>query len=587
MDHSSHFRFIFLFFLTLVLSTSVQAKEYEIPELKIEVQINEDGSLTITEHRTYVFDGSFSWANYRLPKMGYSGIRNIQVSEDGQSFTNLNTEEPRSFLVEESDEAFNIKWFFRAEDETRTFTLTYTLDDAIVIGPDWSEFFWTYAASGREKSTDQIDILVQLPTNVSGADLHSWVREPTWKMQSTLLGNGFQFQGEDISRDQAIVIRTVFPTSVFNAEDVSVTDQSFTLSMAEETEANYKEQQRLAAEDEQRRQALAIELSIIVAGLSLIAFIFLYRKYGSRHKIALSANESIMLPGREKPAAIGWLLLNRTISYNSITATMLDLARRGYFILKENKPEDEGWFSSKDSYYTIHRTEKSPDTKLEDFERNIFNFINSRISEHGHKLEDILDFGKSEVSKWFYSWKDDLKSYCEAKEWIDRGSYTGAYWNGGIQILLLIASAVAIFLVHPLMFMGMGVSFVGLILSFTIIRRTPKGEELYKRWNNYRKALQSAKDHSISENLLGLHFIYAITFGLGKQPVEAMFEQHPQAISSIYWIVILPGMNSSPANIASSFNNLAATATSSASEGSFGGGASAGAAGGGASGGAG
>lgn len=587
MSSSIFVRVFSVILLIVCFSHSVHAKEYSIPQLHIEVQINEDGTITITEHRTYVFDGSYSWANYRLPKSGFSAMRDIQVSESGNEFINLNTEEPETFLVEDSDEAFNIKWFFDAEDEKRTFTITYTLEGALVVGPDWSEFFWTYAAGGREKSTDELEILVRLPEMVADSSLRSWVREPAWDISSNLLDNGFQFTGENISRKQAVTIRAIFPTSVFDENYIQVTDPDFSIAAAEEQEANFREEQRLAAEDEQRRQALATEISIVVAGISLIVFIFFYRKYGSRHKIALSTNESIMLPGREKPAPIGWLLMNRTVSHSLIMATLLDLARRDYFTIKENEPEEEGWMSSKDPYFTVQPTDKSPERNLTEYEVSLLNFVNEQISEEGNKLEEIFAFGKSDVTKWFYAWKEKLTNYCKDQKWIDPESYTGAYWNAGVQSVLLLASVSAIFFLHPLMFIATGVSFVGLILSFVIIRRTPKGEELYRRWNSYRKALQNAKDHSISEELIGVHFIYAIAFGLGKKPVESMFEQHPGAVASIYWIAILPGMSSSPANIASSFGTLAATATSSASGGGFSGGASAGAAGGGASGGAG
>ncbi|HBX67543.1 MAG TPA: hypothetical protein DEG32_15805, partial [Balneolaceae bacterium] len=123
--------------------------------------------------------------------------------------------------------------------------------------------------------------------------------------------------------------------------------------------------------------------------------------------------------------------------------------------------------------------------------------------------------------------------------------------------------------------------------SLVIVRRTPKGEELYQTWKNYHKALKNAKDYSIPDNHLGLHFIYGIAFGLGKSNIEQMFEQNQAAASLITWMVILPGSNNSPTTIASSFSNLAATGTISAGGGATGGGAVAGTAGGGASAGAG
>jgi hypothetical protein len=37
------------------------AKSYEIPVISVEVTINPDGKVRITEHRAYVFDGSFTY----------------------------------------------------------------------------------------------------------------------------------------------------------------------------------------------------------------------------------------------------------------------------------------------------------------------------------------------------------------------------------------------------------------------------------------------------------------------------------------------------------------------------------------------
>lgn len=578
---------LFLINLLIICTAfSVLAKDYSIPEIQIDVQVNTDGTVTVTEHRTYVFDGSYTWANYRLPKSGYSAIREITVSENGEPFINLNTEEPGSFLIEESNKAYNIKWFYRAEDETRTFSVSYILEEAIVIGPDWSEFFWTYAASGREKSTEIIGIMLQLPESVPPSDLHHWVREPAWAINATTFENGLEFRGLDISRKQAVIIRTVFPSSVFNSQ-VTVTDSAFSVEKAEQEEFRIREIKRLEAEEEREAQMLAWEVLPFISGFSILIFVYFYRKYGSRHKINISTNQSILLPGREKPAAIGWLIHHRTVTHGLLMATLLDLARRGYLSLKENEPEDEGWFDSKKSYFTIHPTDPTPVAELSGYEQSLFVFVLNRIDTEGHKLEDIFKFEDSKVYKWFYRWKDELKDYCKAREWIDKESYKGMYWNLGLQSVLVVLSAIGIFLIHPLMSIAIGVSFVMLFLSLLIVRRTPKGQELYKRWRNYIEALKNAKEYSLSKELLGLHFIYSIAFGIGKKHIETIFEQNPQAATTLYWIVILPGSKSSPADVAASFSNLAATTSSTASGGNFGGGATAGSAGGGASGGAG
>jgi len=590
MKFLSLIRFIILFVFANALTLSVHAKDYTIPELQIEVSVNLDGTITITEHRTYVFDGSYSWANYRIPKLGFSAIRNIQVSENGSYLTNLNSEEPETFLIEESDDAYNLKWFFNAKDEERVFTLTYTLEEALIIGPEWSELTWIYVASGRERSTEQLQILVELPEEVTTSNLQSWVRKPIWDMQSSKMENGFRFIGTNINRSQSVEIRTVFPTSVFQENLISISDANFNLELARQEEVAYREQKIQQAEDEERRANLAWELIIAIAGISIISFIFFYRKYGSRHRISLSSNNSIMLPGREKPATIGWLLSGRTIGYNLIMATLLDLARRDYFIIKEHEADDDkdkSWLKSDEPYFTVSGTQKTPEPNMPGYEENLINFVSKRIKSEGEKFDEIFNFQKSEASKWFYKWKDELKTHCKSQQWIDPESYKGLYWNLGVQSFLITAGILGAFFLHPLVLISLAVSFCTALLSLAIIRRTPKGQEIYQRWKNYMKAIQKAKDYSISEEHLGLHFIYAIALGINKTHIETMFEQNPGALAAIYWIAILPGSTNSPAAIATSFSNLAATGTISATGGSFAGGASAGVAGGGASGGAG
>ncbi len=576
-----------------LLSTPGHAKDYSIPEIEVEVQINPDGTLRLTQHYTYVFDGDFSWANVELKKSGFSAIRDIQVSEGGQHFTNRNSEDPGTFLVEESDEAFNIKWFYEAEDEERVFTVTYTLENAIVIGPEWSEFFWNYVAAGREKSTKEIYISIDLPNSVEAQNLHSWVRNPQSKITRNSAENGFVFQGTDIDNDEAVIKRVVFPTSVFDQSQVSVTDTDFTLEQAEQEEADYLQEQLRKAEEEAYNFNLGVELAVIIAGLSILCFVFLYRKYGTRHDISLSRRNSLMIPGKQKPALIGWLLMHRNTTGGHLTATLLDLARRNYLVVKESEEKDEeesSWLQedSKDSEFEVSMTDKKPSAELPEWELSLLDFLNEQVKDGKEKLHKIFKGDSTEFSKWFASWKKMIKETGMAQGWIDPESYKGMYWNLGVQSVLVVAAILAAIFTHEVVLFSAAASLIGILLSMVIIRRTPRGEEVFQTWKAYREALKNAKEYSIPKNHLGQHFIYGTTFGLNQKNIEELFEQNPEAVTAIYWIVFLPGTQNSPSAIASSFSTLAATGSVSASGGSVsGGGASAGAAGGGTSAGAG
>ncbi|MGM0546427.1 MAG: DUF2207 domain-containing protein, partial [Bacteroidota bacterium] len=209
--------------------TQVSAKSYEIPEVHIEVVINADGTVDITESLTYDYDGSYSWAQYELPKQGFSSISDIQVSEDDKHFTNENSESPGTFSVVQSDEAIRVKWYYSAEDEKRTFNISYTLKGALTVGPKWSQFFWNYLSDERDKSTSQLNISIQLPKSVSADSLFGWTRGPKGHFDLQNSSGTFTINASNIDDDEFAKVRAVFPTAVLNSSQISTTDENFSL----------------------------------------------------------------------------------------------------------------------------------------------------------------------------------------------------------------------------------------------------------------------------------------------------------------------------------------------------------------------
>lgn len=581
-------RLVLFLILVLLSSASLMAKEYAIPVIEVEVQIHSDGKVTITEHRTYTFDGSYSWANYRLPKQGYDRVYDIRVSENGDPFYNENDETTGSFSVSESSDAWDIRWNFSAEDEQRTFTLTYTLDGALTTGTEWSQFFWNYAAAGRERSQERISISIALAGDVAPDQLHSWVRSPYGQIESRTSNGAFTFEGTDISRNRSVRLRTVFPTSVFDRSRISINDPGFSLEWAAENERSYRERIEQEQAENAADMALAKRIAAVISVLSIGFFVWFYRTYGSRFKVNDRNTKSLMAPGREKPAIASWLLFNRVVSSGQMMATVLDLARRGFFVVKEEEPDEEKkwWNDPKPEFHLEVKT--TPDERdLVEFERTLLDFVRGRVPEKGTAMKEIFKAGEKEVTKFWEQFKKDLKKYGEDQEWFDPVSKQGAWKNFGAQIILCVAAATMIFVIHPVAGLSMITCFIMSVLSLVIIRRTQKGEEAYRDWKNYRDALKEAKGHSIPVDRLSMHFIYAVAFGLNQNHLESLFEgQEESAFAAMYWLVLMPGSTNTPGDFVSSISTLAATGTT-VSGGGGGVGASAGAAGGGASGGAG
>ncbi|MDZ7693301.1 MAG: DUF2207 domain-containing protein [Balneolaceae bacterium] len=564
-------------------SPNAIAKSYEIPTIQVEVAVNPDGTIRITEHLTYQFDGSFSWAEYTLPMQGFSAIQDITITGPQGAYINENSEQTGTFRVANDEENIRLRWYFNAEDEQRTFTVSYTLEGAVTIGAEWSEFFWNYVSDEQDKSTDRLIISIDLPQPVSADSLYGWTRGPDGQIELQTSDGAYSVMASNIHDDEFVKVRTVFPTRIFDESVVKVSDADFSLAWAQQEEQALQRRRARQAERQAYYRDIGQQIGLIILALSLGIFYLIYHKYGKRHSTSrFSDSKTIMIPSQLKPAAIGWLLSGRSITGGQIMATVLDLARRGYFKIEEQPPA-EGWFEDGKSAFSIEQTGKELETDLEVWERELIHFLEEQLSEGTSNLQKMFN-NSSDLSNWISGWKKSLKEYCFEKGWIDLESFYGAYMNGGLQIVLFFLTIALLILGGqlgiPILILSLFVTLISAILSFTIIRRSESGEAIYHSWKNYKEGLQNAKEYEISSDHLDRHFIYAVAMGIGKKDIEDLFTSAGE-FPVFAWIAI-SGQHS-PAQLASRFSTLGASGTATFSGTSGGAGATAGAAGGGAS----
>ncbi|MCC5913094.1 MAG: DUF2207 domain-containing protein [Balneolaceae bacterium] len=565
------------------------ASDYTIPIIKVEAQVGADGVITIHEHRTYVYDGSFSWADYKFPRDGFDEIRNIRVSEGDQDFINDESEEPGTFSVSKSSGSVTIKWHYSAQDTSRTFTISYELEGALTVGPEWSELFWTWAASGRERSTEELEVSIELPEPVPTDSLHSWIRSPLTGVTVTKENGRFVITGEDISRSESVRTRAVFPSSIFET-DVAVNEPMMALDRVVEEETQI-EQERV--EQEARKAfygSFATEAAVAAVLLSIITFIVIYRRYGQRHKVTtVSRRETVLIPGHTPPAFVGRLLYHNYASYNHLTATILDLARRGWFKIEETKKGEDTWYSSSETDFKIIRTDQNPESDLYEWEKELISYLEEQIGKGRDSFKEIFSSTKSGITKFYQKWNGLVAKSIQKLNWKDSESYKGVIFNVVIQLILLIP-LIWILVMSGALQVIIALIIVGLmsISSFAMIRRTPEGEEAYIRWNNYKDGLTNANQHTLRMEMLDRHFIYATALQLSEGQINKLIKPHEdQFVQYFPWLFLMAGSSSTPASAASSFSTLASSGSSSFGGSVSGGGASMGSAGGGASGGAG
>jgi len=129
-------------FFLLIFPKQTYAKDYYFPKVSAVYTINNDGSIGVVEHRTYNFDGSFSFAYIDIPlivdRKGYgytASLSNFQVTENGKAL----------LLSELShSKTFHARWDYSAFNQTKIFDISYTLTGAVGGGQNFDEFYWQW-----------------------------------------------------------------------------------------------------------------------------------------------------------------------------------------------------------------------------------------------------------------------------------------------------------------------------------------------------------------------------------------------------------------------------------------------------------
>ena len=576
-------RFLLLPLLLLLLysSNAYASKDWSIPQVEIDAEIRPDGSILYTEFRTYRFQGSFSEVDYNLPKSGFTEITDLRVFEGDTPYLNLNTREPGTFRVQDNRRSIDITIFYRATDEERTFTIQYVLHGAIVTGPDHAEFNWVYLSDRWERGTGNFSVVLGLPGDVPAGDIHTWVRGAGYKTIVRKETGLIRAVASEVSRNERIQIRTLFPSSVLATP---VNNPELTLALAGEQERLWNEERLRKIETDARNREIAKWATLALTLIGLLVLIGYYRKYGLRHRLPQRIPPELYeLPVNEPPAIAGWLYYQTHVGGMQLVGTMLDLARRGYFKMEEFKTTSTFLKTESSDFYLI-ANESKPDETLTDWEEYLLGFLTSRIGDGKKPLKEIFKQGSSGTQKAVQEWTKMVRKDAKTRNWYDEESKTGMKKNLLFQLMLVFISIPGMIFISGLFAILMIVAVLLAVLSLIIQRRSVEGELAYQRIRAYRNALTRGKPSEfITPKDKTIHLLYAIALGVTGKRFENLTENlHIQEVS---WLYFHNGVFN-PAQLAATMNTLAATGTTTVGSVSGGAGAMAGAGGGGAGGGA-
>ena len=239
-------------------------------------------------------------------------------------------------------------------------------------------------------------------------------------------------------------------------------------------------------------------------------------------------------PENVRPGQIGTLIDERA-NVIDVTATIVDLAGRGYLMIREIPKE--GLFGKPD--WTLTRLEKG-ESELFAYERRLLDGLfrdgsevtvselKTTFAERLHGVEESL-YADAMRQKWFRTRPDNVRT-----RWAGRG------------VLLLIAGAALTFVLAFWTHWGLvGVPVIVAGLALALLARhmparTAAGTAMLRRIRGFRRVIATAEQHMArwaeEENVFTRYLPYAIVFGLTSKWAKAFEDLGIEADTSSWYV---------------------------------------------------
>lgn len=596
--------FFFLLFLITIMpffSASMEAKTFALPEVYIEAEIHPDGSLQVQEQWTVEFLGKASGFFRWLPLEPPLSIVDISVSEEGEPYKfnpGAHHGPAGTFFVKEKEDEVLVDWSFEAQEEERTFTLAYRLENLIKVHDDVAELYYKFIGDEIEEEIGRAYVKLSLPQGAEREEIRAWGHGP--------------LHGQVDIQDQETVVwevkrhpprtflegRVVFPPDLVPMSQRR-TGQIGLPSILEEEEALVEETHTLA---QRRQQDIFQAAAFLLIAVGLI--FWLWRKNKPRGNF-FRGKYHRELPDEYSPAELGVLWRGGEPGLADFTATIIDLARKGFITIEEQEKKARGLLRiNKEKDYVLQKTQKIEG--LSGHEKQVLDFLFETIAQENEdkvSFQDIKDYAKKhkkDLRLFWRDWKKSLKQRGEELSFFDGDSVMRRNIGLASGVIFMIG-AILPFLLD---FVVTGFSlllggFLIIICMALIPIRSSNGQDQYLRWRSFRRFLlhfSQMQRQEIPALILWEHYlVYAISLGVAKKVLDKLDTIYPQLQEDTHtfgysWLFLagstqgnpVQGLNSLTSSVHEVFSQAFSTpASSSGTGGGFTGGGGGGAGGGG------
>lgn len=174
----------------ILVTNQVQAGSIRLNSLDFQIQLNEDGSMDVTENwKARITDTNTMFKDFYLDSSKFKEITNVEVyrvdSGNRQKLTKINEEmyhvtKNCYYGLPISGNKFEIAWGVSVNGtETRSYQIKYKVIDAVKTYSDCSELYWQLVGTDNAIPVTKLTATIKLPKAVSEKNnIRGWAHGP-------------------------------------------------------------------------------------------------------------------------------------------------------------------------------------------------------------------------------------------------------------------------------------------------------------------------------------------------------------------------------------------------------------------------
>lgn len=511
-------------------------RSYRFPSLLIDAVVREDGTVHIVESRTVSFTGAFSGFYQSISLAGGISIDNVTVGEPGTAYEYNpahNIGPAGTYFAERRGDELYVDWSFAAEDETRTFVLSYALHNAVLIHNDTAEFYYKFVGDDWDRGVDQVVVTLRLPSGAAPEEIRAWGHGPLNGLVEIVDGQTVRWTVSPLKANTMVEGRVAFPTYLVPRGGRQTGRDGLPSILAAE--------ERWAAETNRQRQRARIDvaLGILTAAVGILATVALWLRYGKAHPADFEGDYYRELPADYSPAELAILWSGGFVTPKEFSAALLDLARRGVIRITEETVEERGILKRKQTtHYRFSMGEVEAPLKLHEqavldllFE-DVWNAVREKGTPDGPPavtLADVEQYArrrKRDFALFWKDWQETVKVAAAEHNFFESPATIRAMvFLVGLAGILVAVLAFAM----QWLFSGVGLIVAGsaLVMAGALMRRrTAQANNDYVRWKAFRRFLLHFSElprQEVPALIVWEHYlVYAVTLGVAQQVIKQL-----------------------------------------------------------------